>query len=93
MNNAIYKYPLINGITPISSLELPKGAKILSAINQRENIVLYAHIDIYGDVTETFEIYVIGTGHKNNIPDDAIFLNTVSLSGGQFIFHVFYRKF
>ena len=87
---AIYKYKL--PFEDIVELELPKDARVLSAINQHEDIVIYALVDTKEAETRIYTFRIIGTGHaidKNDLKYYH-FLNSVSLRHGALIFHVFY---
>lgn len=93
MPKRVYKYPL--QLTEAQTLKLPAGAKVLSVMNQREDIVLYALVDPERDAQNNWDIYrvyVSGTGQVTE--PDATFLGTVPISGdnSDFVFHVFYRK-
>jgi len=84
----IFKYPL--EITDHSELLLPAGAKILSVIEQDENIVLYAMVDPTMEYNKSRKIRIVGTGHEIDDLMGFTFLGTVSLIGGKLIFHIFY---
>lgn len=99
MTRKIFKYNL--EVTDKQTLKLPPGSHILSVMNQRDNIVLYALVwptenkEVYEDVS----IRIVGTGHDIDffIPAERFgggykFLGTVSLHGGALMFHVFYMK-
>jgi hypothetical protein len=74
-------------------IELPKDSKVLSVINQRENICLYALTTDSEDI-ESYEFYFFGTGWDlhEDILEDLSFLGTVSITHGTLIWHVFYKK-
>lgn len=79
----IWKFILAPDIT----LDLPRGAEILSVREQGGNICLWALVDPQADQT-TRRFVVIGTGHA--VPDGPLwFLGTAHLAGGQLDFHVF----
>lgn len=68
-------------------LDMPKGAKVLSAQSQGDNICLWAMVDP-SEVSENRHFVVIGTGH--DVPElHLVFIDTVQLFGGSLIFHVF----
>jgi hypothetical protein len=86
----IYKYHLIS---PMSNIKLPKGAKILSVINQLEKIIIYALVDPEELELEEFTFAILPTGtYPATYNDNYIFLGTVSFNGGSLVFHVFYTK-
>lgn len=98
MTPKIFKYPL--GITDNQTIKLPRGAHILSVMNQHDNIVLYALVNDDEKKNVSVSIKIVGTGHSVNFPicspmfvNDAYkFLGTVSLYGGELMFHVFYKE-
>lgn len=74
-------------------LELPKGSKILSVLEQYEKVVLYALVNPSESNVEVYDIAVKGTGH--DFPpklDSYTFLGSVKLMRGVLIFHIFYKK-
>lgn len=87
---SIYKYTL--RVTDEQEIEMPRGARILSVQNQREDICVWVDVDV--DATPTIRIFsVYGTGHE--LPGDISltgkFLGSVQLSGGSLVFHVYER--
>jgi len=87
----IYKYVLLP--MDFQNLELPKGSKIISVIEQYDGMVLYAIVDADTSETELYDIAVKGTGHP--FPeklDTYTFLDSVKLMNGSLVFHVFYKK-
>ena len=93
MNDVIYKYKLEPEDRQV--LNLPKGAEILSVVEQRDEVVIYAFVeeDNISD-TEPLTFIIRGTGHDagNFKRQNYTFLGTVKLEGGALMFHVFYRK-
>lgn len=74
-------------ITQISSIQMPKGAKVLTVREQANEICLWALVDPLIE-RETRHFYVFGTGHK--IPDENLsYLGSAVLDHGAFVFHVF----
>lgn len=87
----IFKYPV--EITDEQLLILPLGAKVLSAIEQDDNIVVYALVEPTVEFKKNVEIRIAGTGH--NITFDLQkfkFLSIVKTHGGRFVWHVFYAE-
>jgi hypothetical protein len=87
----IFKYPV--ALEDESTIILPMGARVLSVVNQYDDIVMYALVDPDIKVKKKITVHVIGTG--NEIPADNYlfdFLGTVSDLGGMFMWHVFYRE-
>lgn len=83
----IYKYPLYTWENKVS---IPKGADIISVINQQEVIQLYALIDTESKKIDR-TVYIIATGYI--FPDELLnksqFIGTVSTCGGDLIWHIF----
>lgn len=85
--HTIYKYELWPDALKI---EMPKGAKILTAREQHDKICLWAEVNT-DNATEvrTFEIF--GTGHQ--IPYDMgvsrDYIGTAMLEGGSLVMHVY----
>ncbi|MDR0282172.1 MAG: hypothetical protein LBI53_02350 [Candidatus Peribacteria bacterium] len=76
------------------SLILPSGAKILSVIMQRREIVLYAMVDLSVKVQDRFTFEIYGTGHEIRHGDGYTFLGTLDHNGnGDLIWHIFYKKY
>ena len=87
MSQAIWKYTIRFG----GSLEIPKGAKLLSAKMQNDDICIWAVVDPKElPVTRKFEVY--GTGHSINDIGDLTFINTVMNEDHSLVLHVFERN-
>lgn len=84
----ILKYTL--DIVDYQELTLSENSKILSVVNQRDNIVLYALTS--EPTTCTYSIIMHGTGHPADDVIGAQFIGTVSLYNGSLMFHVFARR-
>jgi hypothetical protein len=83
----IFKY-ILDG----DPLTLPAGSKVISVKNQHDNIVLYAIVDTDINDKMIYSIFITGTGQEiGKDLTDYTFLGTVSLLGGEFMFHVFYK--
>ena len=65
--------------------------KILSAVNQRDEIVVYAEIDTDAPAA-SYKFEAIGTGNELQPDDSLAFLNTVVLYGGSIVMHIYYEK-
>jgi hypothetical protein len=90
MTKRIFKYPI--ELREQSEILIPEGSKILSVVNQREEIVLYAIVDP-GRELKPVRIRVEGTGWNIVTDhDEFIFLGTVSMCGGEFMWHIFYKE-
>ena len=76
----IFKYPI--EITDEQALILPLGAKILSAIVQRDELVVYALVEPIVEFKKHVEIRIVGTGHDVTFDLQKFkFLNTISTLG------------
>lgn len=88
----IYKYDLSDAKNNI--VEGPI-VKLLCAGEQYGRIMIWAEVDT-SLPTRKFEVFPIGTGwdltlYKNCVLDTHTYLGTVSLFGGSYIFHVYYK--
>ena len=83
----IYKYKLANVYDQF--VELPRGAEVLSAQVQRDEIRLWALVDSGATKTDRRAFRIHGTGHSIPDVERLSFIDTVQLSGGALIFHVF----
>lgn len=71
-------------------IEMPKGARIVSVANQEGRICIWALVDSEEENVDAVEVFIVGTGNPNPIPDDAKnFIGTVLM--GEFVWHVFTR--
>jgi hypothetical protein len=76
----VYKYKIGTG-----ELQLPRGAKVLTAGIQGEDIFIWAEVDDSA-LPEHRSFYVYGTGHL--IPDRACYIGTVFDWNG-FVWHIY----
>jgi len=87
--NTVYKYPL-TWVTEQTVL-LPKGAEVLTAMLQNDDLILWAMVDTDAPLTERyFQVY--GTGHEiSDAPDDMAYISTVRMqtAGTELIWHIF----
>ena len=86
---SVYKYTLVPGTM---SITIPSSAKIISAIAQGPNLVVYALCDVVDKSTREVEYLALGTGHWINEDDLKGFnlLNTVLMDNG-LVFHIFIK--
>lgn len=82
----IFKYKLEP--TETQFIKLPVNSKILSVIEQHQQIVLYAIVDDEAPMGISARISIVATG--DNIVNNGKFLDTVKLLNGELVFHVFY---
>ncbi len=81
----IFKYPL--PISDINIIQMPKGAKILTAQMQDEEPFIWALVEP-GEPDEPRAFRVIGTGHE--IYETLVaYISTFQMDGGRLVFHVF----
>lgn len=81
----IFKYIL--DIVTDQTLGLPVGSKILTVMEQNDDVVLYALVDDEEKDIAEHEIRIVGTGHP--FPDCHYFIGTVSTCAGSLVWHVF----
>lgn len=88
MLRVIYKY-VISGMQ--CQLTLPRGADILSAHNQSDQVCLWVAVDPYETEVECREIVLLPTGDQISHEDYELseFIGTVLVSDGDLVFHVF----
>jgi len=81
----IYKYPL--EFLGRQDVALPVGAEFLSVQMQRDSICMWFIVDPE-DPKETRTFFIVGTGHAMP-PGNFLFLGTVQMEDGRFIWHIF----
>lgn len=86
----IWKFPLKNQNN--QSVELPIGAKVLSAHGQYDMICLWALVDPNEKVREEIKVQIVGTGHTlEHMSKEWRFVDTVLMFGDTLVLHVFVR--
>jgi hypothetical protein len=92
----VFKYPI--RVDDEQELRLAAGSRILSVIEQHDQICIYAITPLYGEIPadndplKTITIRMVGTGHTIKFDlNSYTFLGTVKLHEGALVFHVFYR--
>lgn len=94
----IYKYELVSVIDLISGakvaelLNLPTGARVLSVGVQKDTVCAWILLDNEAPATNKVYVQFIGTGWQVRFPEDVpapMFVDTVSLYNGDFMYHVF----
>jgi len=85
----VYKYDLtMSEVNDIVHFDMPAGARILSAGNQRERLCVWAEVDpARRPVSRRFR--VAGTGHPLKLPVNAVFVGTVLFMHGELVLHVY----
>lgn len=77
----------------LQTITLPLGAEILCAREQRNDICIWYRCDPAQVVKRECQIAVCGTGHPAPPADEARYLGTAFLYGGDLVFHVFERLY
>lgn len=85
----IWKFPLT--ITDEQTINVPKGAQILSIQNQFNKPVLYAIVNSKAPREERY-IEIYGTGHPLSMLGRQ-YLGTFQIDDGQLVYHAFERNF
>lgn len=84
----IYKYPLIPN--DIIKIKLPKGAIILTAQSQFDVPCIWALVNPNIETEERL-FKIIGTGYDIS-ESNLIYIDTIQISAGTLIFHIFEIK-
>ncbi len=75
----------------VQKVELPVGAKILSAVIQDGHVVVYAFVNSDEEKKETVEFVTQSTGESSvERLNEYTFLDTVMAANG-LVFHIFYK--
>ncbi|MBT3123193.1 MULTISPECIES: DUF7352 domain-containing protein [Bacillus] len=86
--NCVWKYKLDH---MVQKVELPVGAKILSAVIQDGHVVVYAFVNSDEEKKETVEFVTQSTGESSvERLNEYTFLDTVMTANG-LVFHIFYK--
>lgn len=86
----IYKYPLT--LVDEQTIQLPKGADILSVQWIRNQLCIYALVDTQESEMENRQIKIFGTGNPilpNTTPKKHLFVGTIFNQSQTLVFHVF----
>lgn len=86
----IFKYKL--DITDEQTIEFPAGSRILSVIEQDNNLVVYALVNDGIDEIERKLFKIVGTGHSFWYTEQWTYLATVSTYDGNLVWHIFIRS-
>lgn len=88
--NSVYKYTI--PVEDYFSLDLPKGAKILTVQEQHGEPQLWALVN-KDKPNEKRNFRLVGTGHPvKESPESLNYISTFQLADGSFIGHVFEIK-
>lgn len=86
--HSVWKYEL--RIDDEQVVDMPRGARILSAQSQYEIVAVWALVDPEAP-REKRRFRIVGTGHA--ITDDVgDFVGTVQQAGGQLVWHIFVQR-
>lgn len=88
----VFKYGIPITIAGLFTIELPKGAKILTAQGQHNHPQMWALVDDKS-TKETRRFLLVGTGDSiDNNPETLDYIGTFQLNGGASIKHLFEIK-
>lgn len=85
MATQIWKYML--SITDAQALQMPAGARVLTAAMRHGQLCVWALVDVNAP-TESRRVYVRGTGHTFTGREGA-YIASVQQAHGEFVWHVF----
>lgn len=83
--STIWKYQLRDA--QIATLNMPKGAQVLSVQVQHGKPMVWALVDPKADMERRIS-HVVGTGWDFE-PAGMTYVGTFQVSGGEFVFHLF----
>ena len=87
---SIWKFKLSGEVS--QKISIPKEAKILSVEIQHNEMVVYAMVNTTIKETEQRKFRIIGTGDTTDASiNNYVFLGTVLMADGEYVFHVFYQ--
>jgi hypothetical protein len=84
-NTAIWKFPITG--TDEFTLDMPKGAKVLTVQMQHDVVTIWAEVDIKAEIV-TYDFAVFPTGVPFN-PEYTEYIGTFQLMGGVLVFHLY----
>lgn len=90
VKNEIWKYRIEHD-NATTEVTMPKGAKVLSVMDQNNSLVVYALVNTLEQETETKIFASVGTGREVKVNTSVYkFLGTATTHQGRYVFHVFY---
>lgn len=94
MRRVIFKYQLGKEEESYGkhNIAMPKGATVLSVVNQNEHMVVYALANNNEERGETHIFKVFATGIPTTYERAFKFLGTVIFYDGAKVYHVFHKK-
>lgn len=87
MTNSIYKYE-ISLSDSITTIDVPKGARILSFQNQKETACVWMLVNVHAP-KERRKFVIFGTGQPFEGLDEFTYVGTAQFRGGSLVFHCF----
>jgi hypothetical protein len=72
------------------TIEMPRGAQVLSADNQGGSLCMWALVDP-AEPLEARRFLLAGTGHELERAEELRFVGTLQMYGGKLVFHLFER--
>ena len=91
----VYKYPA-SCFNKVTTLSLPKGATILSAVIMNSELYVYAEVDVEGRTDmDCYQFQAVGTGYTIDVDQPRFFLGTALLPLSPTyaeVYHVYYHK-
>jgi hypothetical protein len=84
--SVIWKFPI--EVADAQIVQMPLGAKILTAQMQRDQLCLWALVDPAAPIWP-MEIAIIGTGHEARLARGMEYVATVQELDGALVWHVF----
>lgn len=86
VRHAVWKYAVPMDDT--FSIEMPRGAKVLSVAPQTGEVCMWAEVDP-DEMMETRRFRMCGTGHPMPVHETRSFVGTFMVHGGILVFHLF----
>lgn len=85
----VWKFPTpLHALDDVIEVDMPAGAKVLSVVNQREQLCIYAECDPQAPLKKR-KFRVAGTDHPLEQRVNRRFIGTAVFKGGDLVFHVY----
>ena len=86
----IHKFEIV--FNDRSTIHIPGFIKVLSVVEQYDDIVLYAEVNTEDTVRYKIDIAIAGTGHNiEKLDSDFKFYNTIKTENGKLMWHVYVK--
>lgn len=82
----IYKYPLM--VADVQEIMLPEHGDFLDVQCQHDKICMWAVVDTDEPLAKR-TVYIVPTGGEFKLPAGVLYLGTVQMLRGTFVWHVF----